>query len=122
MADILDTYTFDIDTELIDLSDKRLTKLPDLTRFTKLKTLICSYNALKELNNLPNTLIRLNCGRNNLLFTDIKRLRKLDNFIKFFKVHKLLKVIFLYSVMKRCAKYKEELIIKSCHPLRLSFI
>ena len=33
MADILDTYTFD--TELIDLSNKGLTKLPDLTR--------CSY-------------------------------------------------------------------------------
>ena len=64
MADILDTYTFD--TELIDLSDKGLTKLPDLTRFTKLKTLNCSYNQLIELNNLPNTLTYLDCWNNQL--------------------------------------------------------
>ena len=62
------------------------------------------------------------CYNNKLLFTNIESLRKLDNFIKFFKLHKLLKVIFIYSVVKRCAKYKEELIIKTCHPLRLSFI
>ena len=77
MADILDTYTFD--TELIDLSDKRLTKLPDLTRFTKLKTLICScnqlielttlycnYNQLTKLSNLSNTLTKLDCNYNRL--------------------------------------------------------
>ena len=200
MADILDTYTFDIDT--IGLSNKGLTKLPDLTRFTKLKTLICSYNSLKELNNLPNTLttlhchdnqltklsnlpntltelychdnklteltnlpntlatldcgnnqlIKLNnipnsicalicynnlltelhnlpnriywfkCDYNQLLFTEIQELRKLDKFIKFFNLNKLLKVIFLYLVKKRCLKYKEELIIKTCHPSRLFFI
>ena len=36
MDKILDTYAFDIDR--IDLSNKRLSKLPDLTRFIKLKT------------------------------------------------------------------------------------
>ena len=64
MTDILDTYTFDIDC--IDLSYKRLTKLPDLTRFTKLKTLKCSYTNLKELDNLPNTLTTLCCNGNKL--------------------------------------------------------
>ena len=36
MDEILDTYNFDIDS--INLSYKGLSKLPDLTRFIKLKT------------------------------------------------------------------------------------
>ena len=64
----------------------------------------------------------VNCDYNQLLFTKIQELKKLDNFIKIFKLNKLLKVIFLYSVKKRCLKYKEELIIKTCHPSRIFFI
>ena len=57
-----------------------------------------------------------------MLFTDIRSLRKLDNFIKFFNLNKLLKLVFMYAIKKKCLKYKEELIIKTCHPSRLSFI
>ena len=83
----------------------------------------CDNNRLTKLTNLPDTLIALFCYNNNkLLFTDIRSLRKLDNFIKFFNLNKLLKLVFLYAIKKRCLKYKEELIIKTCHPSRLSFI
>ena len=94
-----------------------LTNLPN----TLIK-LYCSDNELTELTNLPNTLTELYCDNNKLLFTDIKSLRKLDNFIKFFNLNKLLKLVFMYAIKKRCLKYKEELIIKTCHPSRLSFI
>ena len=40
MYEELDAYKFDIDS--INLSNKGLSKLPDLTRFIKLKTLNCS--------------------------------------------------------------------------------
>ena len=61
-------------------------------------------------------------NNNQLLFTKIPELKKLDNFIKFFNLNKLLKIIFLYSVKKRCLKYKEELIIKTWYPSRLFYI
>ena len=98
-------------------------KLTELTNLPNtLIRLNCDNNILTELTNLPNTLIQINCCNNKLLFTDIKSLRMLDNFIKFFNLNKLLKLVFLYAIKKRCLKYKEELIIKTCHPSRLSFI
>ena len=53
-------------TEYIDLSNKKLKKLPDLTKYTNLKILKCSNNELTELNNLPNTLTELYCDNNQL--------------------------------------------------------
>ena len=70
MVDLLDTYTFDIDS--IDLSNKKLSKLPDLTRFTKLKVLYCSNNLLTELSNLPESLTELYCEHN--LLTTLSKL------------------------------------------------
>ena len=64
MDKILDTYAFDID--IIDLSYKKLSKLPDLTRFTKLKVLCCANNLLTELHNLPESLTELYCNDNQL--------------------------------------------------------
>ena len=64
MDKILDTYTLDIDS--INLSCKKLSKLPDLTRFTKLKVLYCSNNMLTELHNLPESLTELYCNYNKL--------------------------------------------------------
>ena len=97
-----------------------LTKLHNLPE--QLVCLYCINNKLVKLNNLPNSVFWLYCDGNQLLFTTKRELKKLDKFIKFFNLNKLLKVIFLYSVKKRCFKYKEELIIKTCHPSRLSFI
>ena len=100
--------------------NNQLTTLNNLPN--TLTSLYCSNNQLIKLSNLPNSLTGLYCSNNKLLFTEFSELKKLDNFIQFFNLNKLLKVIFLYSVKKRCLKYKEELIIKTCHPLRLFFI
>ena len=64
MVNILDTYAFDIDS--INLSNNGLSKLPDLTRFTKLKVLYCCNNLLTELHNLPESLTELYCYNNQL--------------------------------------------------------
>ena len=64
MDEILDSYKFDIDS--IELFNEGLSKLPDLTRFIKLKTLDCYNNQLTELNNLPESLTELYCGSNRL--------------------------------------------------------
>ena len=45
-------------TEL-DLSNKGLTKLPDLSIYTNLKKLNCSSNNITSLDNLPPTIIEL---------------------------------------------------------------
>ena len=58
-------------TEL-DLSNKGLANLPDLSLYTNLKILICSYNKITSLDNLPPTIIELNCF-NNLI-------SRIDNF------------------------------------------
>ena len=100
---MINNYT--LDTEFIDYSFLKMYKLPDLTKYINLKVLYCNNNELTELTNLPNTLIELNCNNNKLtkltnlpntliileccndrlLFTAIKSIRKLDNFIKFFR-------------------------------------
>ena len=106
--------------QYLDCSYNQLTELNNLPN--TLTDLDCYDNLLTKLHNLPNTLYYLNCVNNKLLFTELSEFKKLDNFIQFFNLNKLLKVIFLYSVKKRCLKYKEELIVKTCHPSRLIFI
>ena len=54
------------DIEVIDVSSRNLTYIPDLSRFTNLQTLRCSYNQLTSLPNLPNSLQVLNCAYNQL--------------------------------------------------------
>ena len=54
-------------TEL-NLSNKGLTKLPDLSIYTNLKKLYCSYNKITSLDNLPPTIIELNCSGNPLQY------------------------------------------------------
>jgi Leucine-rich repeat (LRR) protein len=55
-----------LNTTKIDVSDKGLTYLPDLSRFKQLTHLYCSYNYLRELPPLNNNLILLYCSRNQL--------------------------------------------------------
>jgi hypothetical protein len=66
---------FDIETYLnslpdnikfIDVSNKGITYLPDLTRFKNLKTLSCFHNKLKSLPTLPENLKYLSCFNNKL--------------------------------------------------------
>ena len=53
-------------TEL-DLSNKGLTKLPDLSKYTNLKKLNCSSNQITSLDNLSLTLIELYCSNNQII-------------------------------------------------------
>jgi Leucine-rich repeat (LRR) protein len=55
-----------LDTELIDVSNKRLTYIPDLSKFSKLKVLCCSYNNLTKLPPLNDSLESLRCEFNKL--------------------------------------------------------
>jgi Leucine-rich repeat (LRR) protein len=64
MEQYLDTLSTVI-TEL-DLSNKNLIILPDLTKFKKLVKLNCSNNQITKLNNLPNTLQELWCCNNQI--------------------------------------------------------
>ena len=77
-----------LDTEKIDVSYKNLTYLPDLSRFTHLKELNCSYNKLTELPCLNNNLTKLNCSNNFLtklpnLNDKLNLLRCINNRLKY---------------------------------------
>lgn len=54
----IDLYIFSLpdNTEFINVSNKNLTYIPSLTRFTNLKKLDCRNNNLTSLPNLPNCL------------------------------------------------------------------
>jgi Leucine-rich repeat (LRR) protein len=57
-------------TEL-NLSNKRLTKLPnDIYKYTNLRKIDCSYNQLTSLDNLPYNLQLLDCRHNQLTSLD----------------------------------------------------
>ena len=68
MLDVLELLnSLDINVKVIDISRRGLTKLPDLSRFKKLKTLYCQHNELTSLNSLiHHELIELNCSYNKL--------------------------------------------------------
>ena len=68
------------DLNEIDVSNKNLDYLPDLSRFKKLKILYCSSNNLTSLPVLPKNLKELYCGYNKLSSLPIlpKKLERLD--------------------------------------------
>ena len=53
-------------TNFIDVSNKGITYLPDLTRFKNLEKFSCSHNKLTSLPTLPQNLQILYCDCNNL--------------------------------------------------------
>ena len=55
-------------TNFIDVSNKGITYLPDLTRFKNLKALSCFHNNLKSLPTLPENLKYLSCFNNKLTY------------------------------------------------------
>jgi hypothetical protein len=55
-----------LSTRWIDVSNKGLTFLPDLSRFKNLDTLVCCNNELTSLPNFNNSLERINCSFNKL--------------------------------------------------------
>ncbi len=54
----------------LDICNKDIKGLLDLSRFTKLKELCCTLNSIDEIINLPPTLITLDCMRNIIKFLD----------------------------------------------------
>ena len=73
--DIIDEEIYDIDdflndtdkeTEELNLSFRDLNTLPNLSRFTNLKTLILDANNLTSIPSLPSTLIKLSCNFNQI--------------------------------------------------------
>ena len=56
-------------TEL-DLSNKELTELPDLSAYTNLKKLNCSCNKITHIDNLPLSLKYLDCSYNEITHLD----------------------------------------------------
>ena len=54
----------------LNLCDKGLTKLPDLSLYTNLKKLDCSCNKIATLDNLPLTLTYLDCYSNQITSLD----------------------------------------------------
>ena len=51
---------------VLDLSNKTLKKLPDLSEYTNLKTFFCQNNKLTKLPELPKSLRYLSCHHNQL--------------------------------------------------------
>ena len=70
--------SLNVNVKEINLSNKELTVLPDLSRFTNLKKLDCSFNKIKKINNLPEGLENLYCENNQI--------KELNNFPKGLKV------------------------------------
>ena len=60
----------DYSIEVLDLCNKNLTVLPDLSKYTKLKVLKCFGNQLTSLDNLPPGLTILYCWNNKLMDLD----------------------------------------------------
>jgi Leucine-rich repeat (LRR) protein len=55
-----------LDTTYININDRKLTYIPDLSKFANLTILDCSFNLLTMLPPLNNSLRVLNCSHNNL--------------------------------------------------------
>jgi Leucine-rich repeat (LRR) protein len=69
-----------IDTKSINLSNQKLTELPDLSCFTQLETLVCDNNRLTSLpDNLPNSIKTLWCYNNRLASLPEKLPDSLEN-------------------------------------------
>ncbi len=54
----------------LDVSNKILSELPDISRFTKLQELYCHNNQITQLDNLPNSLQKLWCDSNQITRLD----------------------------------------------------
>ena len=59
-----------LDVVEIDLKYKNLNILPNLSRFTCLQKLECSYNQITQINNLPPFLQILDCSYNQITQLD----------------------------------------------------
>jgi Leucine-rich repeat (LRR) protein len=82
---------FPDNTTFIDLSNKHLKILPDLSRFTNLQRLDCKFNRFTHLNNLPKTLTILNCSHNGSQY-----IKKFINFVLIRISQNMIFVLYFY--------------------------
>ena len=70
MTTDIETYLNSLSKDILtlDISNKGIKSLSDLTRFKNLKTLYCSYNQFTSLPTLPQNLEYLYCNSNHLTF------------------------------------------------------
>jgi Leucine-rich repeat (LRR) protein len=87
-------------TTIINISNKRLTSLPDLSRFKNLKTLECSYNQLPSLPKLNDNLTLLYCSNN--IICDILNTNDIP------KVKKMLIILDKFRHLYYSLKYKQQ--------------
>ena len=90
--DYIESLSLSLDIREINICNKNLSILPDLSRFTCLQKLDCSNNQLRRLDNLPSFLQVLNCSYNQItqldnlppslqiLYCYNNQLTRLDNF------------------------------------------
>ena len=65
----------------LDISQKGLSKLPDdIDKYINIKELICNYNKITNLDNLPTSLKELYCDNNPLTYDFKPSLRKIKNY------------------------------------------
>jgi len=105
----------------IYLNNMGLTEIPDLSKFTKLKYLDCSYNNLIVLPNLYDPLQYLDCSFNNLFILPKlnKKLIKLNccnnKLLSLPKLNKYLKILFCRNnELTTLPKLNNNLVIISC--------
>jgi len=96
-----------LDTTEIDVSDKDLTYLPDLSRFKQLTHLYCSSNQLTELPPLNNNLTVLYCHDNQLT-----KLPPLNN--------NLTELICSYNLLTELPPLNDNLTVLECHHNQLT--
>jgi hypothetical protein len=113
-----------LDIEIIDVSNKKLTFIPDLSKFTKLTHLICSGNKLTQLPPLNNELLHLNCDSNNIkylpnlshsLFTLYFKYNPIDDILKTFvfkigglTLGKKIKILNSFRYTYYCLRFKTQ--------------
>ena len=117
------------DILVIDVSNKNIKSLPDLTRFTNLQELHCSGNKLNYLPALPENLKILHCSGNNLTsLQDLPRNLKIlfcdDNQLT--SLHRLpenLKILYCYNnKLNYLPALPENLEILNCSINKLNYL
>ena len=112
----IETYlkSLPLDIKIINISSRNLTYLPDLSRFTKLIRLDCSYNYLIELPPLNHNLVDLVCYNN-----DLTELPPLNNTLKYLNCR--YNKIYNENIEKYKHDYPNKLIIKTLRDFKYTY-
>ena len=123
MTTAVETYLNSLPEDIltIDISNKGITSLPDLTRFKNLTKLDCSYSKLTSLPTLPQNLQELYCYNNELISlpTLLQNLEYLDcydnpiykivNRNRLFQIKKNIQTLNNFRHLYYCLQFKKQL-------------